>query len=201
MKNKILIISIFFLLSSFVLTTICFAGTTYDLTTIDYIGEKNYNWAVYEGKDGKYYLAVCIESGYQVLTVYEDNIFASMSGRLSNKGGINYYELTANGSINLVCEKPTNAITEYEYSTILYSSSDVMVNNGGLFFQQTPVDKQALTLPLEEKVLAPIMEKVEMKEPIMITIVGLAKLLIPLLIYLLGFWKAWQVFLKILHKS
>lgn len=83
--------------------------------------------------------------------------------------------------------------------TIITSGVDIYSNNSytEIFFQKTPV---AETEEIQ-KVLFPILEKVEMKEPIVTTIVGLAKLLIPLLICLLGFWKACRLLSKILHKS
>lgn len=42
---------------------------------------------------------------------------------------------------------------------------------------------------------------VEMAKPVMTTIVGLVKLLIPLLIFLVGFWKAWAFLSKTLRQA
>ena len=74
---------------------------------------------------------------------------------------------------------------------LVTANRDIRSSDGSIFFQVTPVTGT----------LAPILEKVEMKETITTTIVGLAVLLIPLLICLIGFWKAWKLLSKILHKS
>ena len=78
------------------------------------------------------------------------------------------------------------------FSTGLYDGiykNKLVVEAGGDFFQLAPLTLQ------------PILEKVEMTQEITTTIVGLAKLLIPLLICLLGFCKAWQLLSKLLHKA
>lgn len=75
---------------------------------------------------------------------------------------------------------------------VVYSSKGIYNNDGTTFFMNPPV---------QQGVVAQKLEEVEMLDPITTTLVGLAKLLIPLLICLLGFWKAWQLLLKILHKS
>lgn len=49
--------------------------------------------------------------------------------------------------------------------------------------------------------LAPIVGKLEIATPITTTLVGLVKLLIPLLICLVGFWKAWQFLSTLLRKA
>lgn len=77
-----------------------------------------------------------------------------------------------------------NASTQFTYI-----KSDFYIYNadGSIFFPVTP--------------LAQILGKVEMTQEITTTIVGLAKLLIPLLACLLGLWKAWQILSKLLHKA
>ena len=78
------------------------------------------------------------------------------------------------------------------FSTGLYADKDkssVIVEPGGDFVHLAPLT------------LEPILEKVEMTQEITTTIAGLAKLLIPLLVCLVGFWKAWQALSKLLHKA
>lgn len=63
-----------------------------------------------------------------------------------------------------------------------------------------PVDNFFLKAPVTGT-LAPILERVEMMEPIVTTISGTLKLLIPFLVSLIAFWKAWQVFSRVLHHA
>lgn len=62
-------------------------------------------------------------------------------------------------------------------------------SDGSVFFQQTPL----------RKVL--IQAEVTKNKEVITTIVGLAKSLIPLLICLVGFWKAWRLLSRILFKA
>lgn len=96
------------------------------------------------------------------------------------KGGWSYYDYFF-GSGN------------YECIPIESSKDIIRKSDESVFFQQTPVTEQT--------VLTPILEGMEMNQLITTTIIGLAVLLIPLLICLIGFWKAWRLLLKILHKS
>lgn len=149
MKNKILAISIIFILISFTFITSCYAAT-YDLTTVSYISENNYNWAIYKSNDENYYLIVCIENGYQTLTLYNNHLFASKSGGLAQKGQSKIYLLNSDGTITLATEYNEINMTQYPVVTVLYSSKDIHINNAGsssgIFFQQTPVDNTQLVL-------------------------------------------------------
>ena len=71
--------------------------------------------------------------------------------------------------------------------TFLKSNCPVYDTEGKVFFSVTP--------------LAQVVSKVELTQGITTTIVGLVKLLIPLLIFLVGFWKAWAFLSKTLRQA
>ena len=73
--------------------------------------------------------------------------------------------------------------------TFLYSKFDIYDGNDNVFFQRTPVGQLVKVVTLEEAKEIPL------------TIVGLAKFLIPLLICLISFWKGWQILSRILHRA
>lgn len=93
-----------------------------------------------------------------------------------------------------------NRTTSFDYITCRvknsviqgYSSINIYGDNTYTdFFFKSPVTGT----------LAPILERVEMMEPIATTISGTLKLLIPFLVSLIAFWKAWQVFSRVLHHA
>ena len=125
---------------------------------------------------------------YYDLKVSDDNtkvpcaVYKIYDGRYALEGNYSY-------------DDHVPAFTKVSNSTepVEFTANFNVYNNSSCtdFFFNTPVTG----------ILAPILEKVEMSEPILTTVVGLVGLLIPLLICLLGFWKAWGLLSKILHKS
>lgn len=88
-----------------------------------------------------------------------------------------------------------NSLRPYDtYSNclgLIHSSVDIydMSDSNKVVFQGPPVGTLAKVVTLEEAKEIPI------------TIVGLAKSLIPLLICLISFWKGWQILSRILHRA
>ena len=196
MKNKILIISILFIIITFSLTLSCFAGM--DFTVTDELIE-NCN-SISNGRD-----YIILTDNYTCYVLFLPTNVSRVY--ISNGRLYNYTDGTTNGLFDLYTAN-NNVLsdggdgTSYDRISTFsfwYSTIDIMNGTTGdtVFFQKTPVTEQT-TKPT---ILYPILEKTEMKEPIITTIVGLAKLLIPLLICLIGFWKAWQLLSKTLYKA
>lgn len=211
MKNKILTISIVFILISFIfINNNIFASEINDNSLIvdGYDMSDAYNYftvddafVIVHSWGTQYYLVVPNSPGYTAYCA------------ISSTNAVLYYnenwnELSGH-AYTFYLYNPENLKFEYAWTG---NTGDWTLDNGALifgyaskgvynqdhttFFMNPPVAEQQ-----EITTLKPILEKVEMKEPIVTTIVGLAKLLIPLLICLLGFWKAWRLLSKILHKS
>ena len=217
MKNKILTISIIFILLSLVFINNCFAfsetininGNSYNC----FIPDKAYNTMItleeYNNSNYKF-LANCGDSQLHVYFFPKDmdiKIWKSntVGGYQSNYASIEnfsciYYSIWENsGSINTTDKNRTDfASANGSYGYYVNGSNHYFYTNINIYNDNTCTDfffKAPVT------VLVPVLEKMEMKEPIVTTIVGLAKLLIPLLICLIAFWKAWRLLSRILHKS
>lgn len=95
----------------------------------------------------------------------------------------------------------TNTGTHGYFNEAIYYSDDIINTDGTVFVSGMRSFFQSTPATTSTTVLATILGKMEMNQQITTTIVGLAVLLIPLLICLIGFWKAWQLLLKMLHKS
>lgn len=147
---------------------------------------------------------------YKPTSAYPNHTYYNSRFSENTKGTIFYCDSSFNQAYKYEFYSYNTSTQKFEYQwtgdidgghnisnmIIVYSSKGIYNADHTTFFINPPVAEQPETTTLK-----PILEKVEMKEPIMTTIVGLAKLLIPFLICLIGFWKAWQLLLKILHKS
>ena len=158
-------------------------------------------WCIFLGEDGNYYLAVGINKGSDCF-MYESNTYLRYRIDISGGAWLNY-DLYIFDSSNY--EFVYHSSQGFNYSGVkefIYSSKDIKIERGSsdVFFQQTPVLTSSILIQVETS-LAQELEKVEMTQEITTTIVGLAKLLIPLLICLLGFCKAWQLLSRLLHKA
>lgn len=212
MKNKIFIISFIFILLSF----ICFNNSVFADTAdssekliIDgYDMSDVYN---YFSPDDAFYI-FCYKDwvSYQIFKP-DGNGYNSYNAVYKTKVD-NNEDRTVIGSYNdkwEVCERydvyayniKTNKF-EYKYNgtlngdthtgciNIKYSSKGIYNEDHKSFFFKTP-----------PTLLAQKLEKVEMTQEITTTLVGLAKYLIPLLVSLLAFWKAWQILCYLLGKA
>lgn len=222
MKNKILTISIIFILISFIFINNVFAYSEefeYNSNTYTfYIPDGAYN-KIQEldlvAKENYYYFAAGANSQvYVYLFPSPVNCFLTKGTNntdfdFSSFEGAYYIVLSESGSINSSLRTISSLQQSSAYGKMaerkFYYSSTVNIYTDSsctdYFFQQPPEEIPEIpeeTTP-ETTTLKLILEKVEMKEPIMTTIVGLAKLLIPLLICLIGFWKAWRLLSKTLY--
>lgn len=206
MKNKILAISIILLLSFIFISSNVYASETGYVSPPDKIIEELESKEYYNNPDYDY-LVYKWNSNYSILFVEKTDTlkFYTYIGNhvyINANEAFNGYLFTYDSSYTLTSsEEVVNATWRdrncgFIDNNVGVSSMNIYTDNTftEIFFQGSPVTEPATEL-------APILEKVEMMEPIITTIVGLAKLLIPLLICLLGFWKAWRLLLKIFHKS
>lgn len=205
MKNKILTISIIFILLTFVfISNNVFATSLSDYpdfpvpTTVGGNSPNNYRRLnyIYLGPNNNTFL---VSYFYTYVSNKKPVIIADEAITYNYTGSSTYYytyilnnDDSTWSSYDNGTSESGNTISHTPYYDIYYSEIDIYNKSGDIVFQVPPV---------QQRVVAQKLEGVEMKEPIITTIVGLAKLLIPFLICLIGFWKGWQLLLKILHKS
>lgn len=197
MKNKILTISIIFILISFTFINNCFATSdTYNVigtNDIKYTISSNIsNFIIADFYGTEYYVLIYSSDDTTTWKITQLNDTYKTTSIINSSGTFNIIKINkSNTDFSTGSVETWNNKTITIYQDIIYSSNDIYdLAGNGIFFQGAPVT-----------VLTPILEKMEMKEPIVTTVVGLAKLLIPLLICLVGFWKAWRLLSKILYKS
>lgn len=203
MKNKIL--AVFFI---FILISYCFIGTSvyatnYDLSDYENKDLMNGSWFIYYDQSSNLiYLVTSDSTSRPYLTCYLSGGYdwSSMGklGDYSNMGG--FYKYTFNLSTNTFENKKhiDNGCLNFGDPTdkIIASGCDLYrYQSFTSFFQPTPVPSM-VNIPIAKE-----LEKVEMTQEITTTLVGLAKYLIPLLVSLLAFWKAWQILSHSLHKA
>lgn len=192
----------FLIFFSFLFVSIfLFIGTSYaaevDLPSVPEVSEQYVHYILYEQNNnyGPCVLVFASDTPFEITRSYIKYEWVITINFDSN---INCYTFTLNDDKNgwkqLNFQEDKNII-EKGFSGeggVYLATFDIYASKTGdeFFFQRTPVT-----------VLAPILEKVEMNQQITTTIVGLAVLLIPLLICLIGFWKACRLLSKILHKS
>lgn len=216
MKNKILAISIIFILLSFIFINNSVFAASYDLSDYEnHVGSNAYLIA-YDETDKIFYLFVSANSGTKYFiggsATVEDSKYISYGIACSGSYGswqgnqCNYYVYTFDSSTNTF----TNKTTYYPSSQFYFDNNMLIIatntdyyhwENTTPFFQATPLPSVVYIQPLT---IAEEMEKMkvqELSQTIVTTIVGLAKYLIPLLICLLGFWKAWKLLSKTLRKA
>ena len=213
MKNKILKISIILILLSFIFVNKNVFGASYDLSDYkNHIGSNS--WLIaYDETNNIFYLFVAYGSGKNFIggikTIDDVNYLnygiacSASSGSYWAQAQYNYTVYTFDSSTSMF----TNPKLFTPGSSFLFDSSMLFIasntdyyywENGTPFFQATPVPSM---VHIATGVVDKALEKVEMTQEITTTIVGLAKYLIPLLICLLGFWKAWQILSHSLHKA
>lgn len=216
--KRFLIISIIVLIALLTLTVNCFAS--YDFPSVDGLEFEHAYYGYFISEVYTYDSVLNKTARYTRLHVYssddKNTIDNVVLNHFTEQEGIDAISITSpNGpvrtsvyilydtgwkynqgmdlSANTTATFVRNDIETLGSEIIMYESSTDIRENGStsnLFFPAAPVT-----------VLAPILEEVEMNQPITTTIVGLAKLLIPLLICLIGFWKAWRLLSRMLHKS
>lgn len=92
----------------------------------------------------------------------------------------------------LLSSSVTGTLTYFTPTEYFYSSSNVLGNDGTIFFQKTP---------LKMGVIAQVVSTLNLTETITTILVGSAKLLIPSLVCLIAFWKGWSLLSKTLHQA
>lgn len=211
MKNKILAISIIFILLSFLfINNSVFATETTNTLIVD--GHDMSDIYNYFSPDDAFFIYIAPETTSYFFYKPTANGYTSHVSLFStsNEATVQYYDSswnyyghvkfysfdTSTEKFNFAWEGDVNGDHNISNMNIVYSSKGIYNSDHTTFFMNPPVTEQPETTTLK-----PILEKVEMKQPIITTIVGLAKLLIPFLVCLIAFWKAWQLLLKILHKS
>ena len=140
---------------------------------------------------GKYdcFLFYFFDSGY-----IDGNNFVWTSNASSSEYNHFWIEIYKDGTFHSKCNpEHKSGPNDIWYPYFIDCTTSLYNSDGTVFLQPAPVTEQTI--------LTPILEKMEMKEPIITTIVGLAKLLIPLLICLIGFWKAWKLLSKTLYNA
>lgn len=215
MKNKIIILSIILLLFSFIfINNSVFAETkTNSLIVDDYDFSDIYNYFstdeaffIYQLSDGNifFYKPYSDFDSYKVHLIREDDsstarIFYTDDSFDYARHCSFYIFDTSTQKFNLSWSGDMVISHNISNMTILYSSQGIYNSDKTTFFFKAPV-----TVVPETEIqgtLAPILERVEMMEPIVTTISGTLKLLIPFLVSLIAFWKAWQVFSRVLHHA
>lgn len=197
MKSKIKIVAIwtlilFILLSSFVS---CFASVDFEFDGVDYsfadfpfdTSDPNLHYVLLHNNYG-YCVYYSLSSDFEKF-VFDDSGSQSILSALGSTGELvvnPYISDYDTGSDKWGACREWGAVGGVDF-TFLKSNCPVYDTEGKVFFAVTP--------------LAQIVSKVELTQEITTTIVGLLKLLIPLLICLLSFWKGWKFFLEILHKA
>lgn len=153
-----------------------------------------------EGKSSTHYLiSFNSETGtyYLLKPLNPQNVYVSKQGsdiyfRFATSA-ISYYWKAGEGGSSWIKESELNYLTDLRIDNtreFLYSSFDVFYSDGSLFFQKAPIKASFLTQ----------MRAVEMGAT-MKTVVYLIPLLIPLLVCLIGFRKAWAWLLKVLRTA
>lgn len=195
LKNKILVIFMLILLLLTFGITNCFASTTLinSLNVRDYYALveeyfANKGWTIYD------YIITSEESKAYIYIYPSETYRCYIEGSLIKTEACKIFafeDIDNPMSYELVDGR--NFVGYTNANCIIWSSFDINNSDGTLFFQRTP---------LSQGILAPIMgeAKPKMKE-ITTTLVGLAKLLIPLLVCLIGFLKALQLLSKILRQA
>lgn len=225
MKNKILSIFLIFILTSFcfignsvlatttnnTITAVCNTSNPHNGETLTYILPENMTasshvlvcwsgiygkWCLYVARNWSDNTVFRLDSTYKYLfaydkksdTTYDFDVYVYQSGTDNlptfDKTAKNLYW---NGLIYENGGLPNISVTTDDVYFADNSLCNVASSDVNFFFPNLMV--------------APALEKVEMTQEITTTIVGLAKYLIPLLICLLGFWKAWQILSHSLHKA
>lgn len=193
MKNKILSIFLIVILISF-----CFINSVFAVTTNVPESFLNLIYNTEDYKSGNYFLMVT-ENDTTKYKVYfipkNDNLKVYCDGSKiyfnPSVSGVKVYGAGDTGLGSLI-------------GTYSFSSEKYMHDSSNLFFAEFDVYTDSTYSDFffdTPTVLFQVLEKVEMTQEITTTIVGLAKLLIPLLVCLIGFWKAWQALSKQLHKA
>lgn len=109
-----------------------------------------------------------------------------------------YYSINESDGLINTTDKNRTSFTNARSGYYVSGSNHYFYTNINIYTDNTCT---AFFFQIAPLTLEPILGKVEMTQEITTTIVGLAKLLIPLLICLLGFWKAWQLLSRLLHKA
>lgn len=200
-KNKVLKIVIFLLLLLTFFITNSFASTTLinSLNVRDYyaIAEEfanSYDYTIYDyiitSSEDEAYIYIYPTEEYRCNIIYSSRYSQNLIQTESCKI-LAFKDVNNPNSYTLVDGHDYVGYTNAD--CIIWSSFDIYNEDSTLFFQVTPLSKG---------ILAPIMGEVKpITKEIVITLVGLLKLLIPFLICLLGFWKGWKILLKILHQA
>lgn len=207
MKNKILsIFLIFILISCCFISNSVFASAVVPTELPDeilsalkknaYYGDPEYDYLVYN-----------YDSMFAICFIKKDN---DLKWRIVSKG-VGSYWFIANklfASYEYLYDASTYKLTSSTYSETrdwMTTHKGGFVNSNLMFLSSFDIyrdtDYNEIFFHPAPLTLVQELEKVEMTQEITTTIVGLAKLLIPLLVCLIGFWKAWQALSKQLHKA
>jgi hypothetical protein len=217
MKNEFFINKILPVLSVFILVIFCFTSNVFAYDTVstdnitynfpdkitDYLKNteyfnENYTCFGFYWNNQKYYVFFFEKTEKLKIHFYKQNGYWSFFLDSYSNGchmifdnSGNFEQKVAGGghvTDGYICyEWFGNAITS---DTILMANGDLYKEDDSLFFQLPP-----------QTILRKVMEVEAEKKEITTTLVGLARLLIPFLICLIGFWKAWRLLLRILQKA
>lgn len=140
MKNKILTISIVFILLSFIFINNVFArDINIDLSSISYV---QYGYVIYECNDGNIYLACSPDSAHN-LTGYINNHIVYSEKNTYSAGCAWYtvlYKINEDNTFTFICNQDPFDSSSYQVSKILYSDRDVYTEQKkSLFFLATPI--------------------------------------------------------------
>ena len=200
MKNKILTISIIFILLTFVfINTNVFAGNLGDLNVdITTISHTQYGYVIYKSTDGNIYLACSPDSIHPNATYTNNHIcFSGTSGYSSGSSWITkVYKINSDNSITFIADQQPGNSSDYKVSEVYYSDRDIYTQNkASLFFLATPIPD-----PIPET-LAGVLEMSNPTQTFQTMMRGIIPYLIALVVGLVAFWKAWQLLLKELRKA
>lgn len=212
MKNKILIITIIFVLISFLFINNSFAVANYPdvAETVESFGH------LYR----KYIVISCNNNGEEMILLWvfgcsSESLIENSRFEITETGVdivVSSLDLTANGgslqyqSYNILDGK-WNAhgysyLNNGQTKTLGTGATDGV--NLKIYESSHPVYYKGTDTIFSTEppmILSGIVKEMEMMEPIVTTLLGLLGLLIPLLICLIGFWKVWSLLSRILHKS
>ena len=198
MKNKILTISIIFILLSFIFINSCFAySSSNSVQTLfsactNYLDDHNityYDYVVLEKYNAKEYIFIFLTNSNYTFKANTSKNYISANYNIIFHFDSNEEDLSVFSS--------NTGSTVYDIFSLsmfypTYSTFDIYNSSNALFFQLTPVPPSTLVEALEIS---------KPKETFQTMMSGIIPYLIALVVGLVAFWKAWQLLLKELRRA